>query len=73
MSKLDQLLTTLHEELAQSLLERLRSGEAKAADLNVIRQFLKDNNIDSVPKEGSPLANLVHELPFTEGDGPTFN
>lgn len=73
MSKLDQLLATLHEELAQSLLERLRSGEAKAADLNVIRQFLKDNNIDNVPKEDSPLGNLVNELPFTDADGPTYN
>lgn len=72
MSKLDTLLATLHEELAQALLERIRSG-ANAAEMNVVRQFLKDNNIDAVPKEDSPLGNLVSELPFTDGDGPTFN
>lgn len=73
MSKLDQILTSLHEELAQTLLDRVRAGEVTAAELNVARQFLKDNNIDAVPKDDSPLGNLVSELPFTDADGPTFN
>ena len=76
MKELDQILAKLHTELALQLLERLRSGEAKAADLNVIRQFLKDNGIDSVPKEESPLGNLVNELPFSgeaADSGQTFN
>lgn len=72
MSNIEKILATLHEELAQALLERIRSG-ANAAEMNVVRQFLKDNNIDNVPKEGSPLGNLVNELPFTDTDGPTFN
>lgn len=62
---LEQLQQTIHEELAKELLRKLRAGEATAADLSVIRQYLKDNNISGVPAEGSPLKNLVHELPFT--------
>lgn len=57
-------LEELHAALARSLTSRINSGEATAADLNVIRQFLKDNGIDSIPKKGSPLGDLVNTLPF---------
>lgn len=65
---LEKTLSNLHEELAKKLLEKVRSGEVTAAELNVARQFLKDNNIDGVPKEGTPLGNLVDALPFTSDD-----
>ena len=29
-------------------------------------KFLKDNNIDAVPVDGSPLEKLIEELPFDE-------
>ena len=48
-------LTKLHEILTQKLLEKVQDPEVKSADLNVARQFLKDNNIDAVPVNGSPL------------------
>nr|WP_250808780.1 hypothetical protein [Neorhizobium tomejilense] len=71
---LEKILSELHSEMAKKLLEKVRSGEVTAAELNVARQFLKDNNIDAVPKKDSPLANLVDELPFTEdGDQPLYN
>ncbi len=71
---LNKLLQTLHEEMAQKLLDKVRSGEVTAAELNVARQFLKDNNIDAVPKEGSPLSNLANDLPFTgDNDTPSYN
>ncbi len=73
MTKTDDLLSLLHGELASVLLEKVRSGEATAAELNVVRQFLKDNGIDAVPKEASPLGNLVSSLPFTAADGETYN
>jgi hypothetical protein len=57
-------LTELHSLLAEKLLEKVKDPECKSADLNVARQFLKDNNIDAVPVEGSPLDNLIEELPF---------
>ena len=66
MSKTDKILDDLHSELAATLLDKVRSGTAKASDLNVARQFLRDNGIAGVPVEYSPLKNLMDELPFTE-------
>ena len=66
MSKTDKVLDDLHTELATSLLEKVRSGTAKASDLNVARQFLRDNGIAGVPVENSPLKGLMDDLPFTE-------
>ena len=66
MSKTDKILDDLHTELATTLLDKVRSGTAKASDLNVARQFLRDNGIAGVPVENSPLKNLMDELPFTE-------
>lgn len=68
MSDLSKILDSLHTGLAEELLDRIRSGEATASDLNVARQFLKDNGIDSIPKKGSPLDNLASSLPFTEAE-----
>ena len=60
----DALFSALHKALADDLLKRIQSGEATAADLNVARAFLKDNGVDAVPAQGSPLGNLVGNLPF---------
>lgn len=69
MSKrLDEIMSELHECLAEQLLERIQDGEAKSADLNVARQFLKDNGIDGVPTQGNPLDNLTHALPQFDDD-----
>ena len=40
---------------------------APAAILNVARQFLKDNKIEAVAAEGSPLADLA-DLPVFDDD-----
>ena len=61
-------LRELHAILAEKLLEKIKDPDAKSADLNVARQFLKDNNIDAVPTEDSPLQKLIEELPFDEKD-----
>ena len=63
---MSEKLKDLHEELAKVLLERVKDPDAKSADLNVARQFLKDNSIDAVPAKGSPLEELIKELPFQE-------
>ena len=63
---MSKTLEELHEELAKVLLERVKDKDAKSADLNVARQFLKDNNIDAVPVKDSPLEQLMKELPFNE-------
>ena len=63
------LLAKLHTVLAEQLLERVTDPEAKSADLNVARQFLKDNGIEALASKGSPLADLVNTLPdFTDED-----
>ena len=64
-----ELMELLHRTLAENLLSRISDPEAKSADLNVARQFLKDNGIEAVAAEGSPLADLVATLPdFNDED-----
>ena len=60
----DKKLKELNAVLAEKLLKLVKDPECKSSDLNIARQFLRDNNIDCVPVEGSPLQNLVDELPF---------
>ena len=62
----DTKLRELHGILAQKLLEKVKDPECKSADLNVARQFLRDNGIDAVPVDNSPLQKLIDEMPFNE-------
>jgi hypothetical protein len=61
---MDEILKLLHEGVGRALLERIQSGEANAADLNVARQFLKDNGIDASIRASEPLLNLAKVMPF---------
>jgi hypothetical protein len=63
-----EALEDLHGQLAKDLTRRIKTGEATAADLSVARQFLKDNNIDSIAKPGNPLGALADSLPFPDAD-----
>jgi len=63
---MSEKLKELHDVLATELLKRVKDPDAKSSDLNVARQFLKDNNIDAVPTEDSPLKKLMEELPFDD-------
>ncbi len=60
----EKILTDLHNAVAQELLDRVMSGEATSADLNVARGFLKDNGIDAGLDQSEPMANLAKSLPF---------
>ena len=62
------MMALLHKTPAENLLLRIQDPESKSSDLNVARQFLKDNGIDAVPVEGSPLSNLVATLPDFSDD-----
>ena len=64
MSK-DKLIE-LHSILAEQLLKKVREDDVKASDLNVARQFLKDNGIDGLPANDNPLGELINELQFAE-------
>ena len=62
-------LSDLHDALAKELLQRIKSGEAKAPDLAVAAKFLKDNEITAVPTNNNALSQLLDSMPFpTEED-----
>tara|TARA_R100000541_G_scaffold55460_1_gene64358 strand:+ start:2031 stop:2264 length:234 start_codon:yes stop_codon:yes gene_type:complete len=66
--KVSEVLNDLHGALAEELLDRVRSGEAKPSDLGVAVKFLKDNGIEAIPTDGSYLQQLFEELPFDEDE-----
>ena len=71
MDKSLKIMKTLHYELAKDLLDKVRSGEAKGGDLNVARQFLKDNGIECIPVENNPMEDLMNNLPDLETIPPS--
>ena len=69
MSKAPQgTLETLHSQVAQELLHRITSGEASSADMSNAIKFLKDNGIEGLAVQDSPLGDLVNVLPFPKKD-----
>ena len=63
MDKNFKILEKLHLLLAKELLGKIQSGEAKAGDLNVARQFLKDNGVECIPIESNSMQELMENLP----------
>ena len=61
-----EVLSELHAGLAHLFMERLREGTLGTAELNILRQFLKDNQISSQPAEGSEVGELAKALPDIE-------
>tara|TARA_R100001224_G_C3914201_1_gene112999 strand:- start:125 stop:340 length:216 start_codon:yes stop_codon:yes gene_type:complete len=61
-----QKLNNLHNALTETLLDKVTSGDAKAGDLNVARQFLKDNGIECIPTENNKMDDLMKNLPDLE-------
>lgn len=55
-------LDDLHGLIARELAAKIKSGEYTAADLNVARQFLKDNNVQSITTPTNPLGALAGAL-----------
>jgi hypothetical protein len=64
----EDLLATLHTAVATTLLEKIKNGEAKSADLGVAVRFLKDNGIEAVPTNDNPIQLLLNNLPFDEDE-----
>jgi hypothetical protein len=58
-----ELLADLHADLALHLKAKLDEGIITAGELNILRQFLKDNQISAQPVEGTPFGDLVSTLP----------
>ena len=63
-----ETLETLHSHVANELLDRIRNGEASSADMANAIKFLRDNGIEGLPMQDSPLGNLVNVLPFPKKD-----
>lgn len=61
-----EVLSELHAGLAHLFMERLREGTLGTAELNILRQFLKDNQINAQPTEGSEFGELAKALPDIE-------
>jgi len=70
-------LGDLHGELAATLKKMMMKGEVvidkeglpvattpSPALLNIVRQFLKDNNISAKPVKNSDLGDLIDDLPY---------
>ena len=66
-------LNTLFDAVADELLTKIKTGEAKPADLAVAVKFLKDNNISCVPTDGNSLGELMKSMPFAPEDKFKFN
>lgn len=66
MDNQEQTFNGLFNGLCEAMLSKLQDPEITAGDMNVIRQFLKDNNISAVAARGSPLANVVEAFPFQD-------
>lgn len=59
----EDILAALHDAVAKDLLARVASGEASAQELSAAIKFLKDNGIEALADEGSPLGKLAASLP----------
>ena len=65
MSKAPQeALENLHSQVARELSDRIATGEASSADMSNAIKFLKDNGIEGLAMQDSPLGHLVNVLPF---------
>ena len=62
----DDILNSLFDAVADELLTKIKTGEAKPADLAVAVKFLKDNNITCLPSSDNPLGELWKNMPFQE-------
>jgi len=66
-------LNSLFDAVADELLTKIKTGEAKPADLAVAVKFLKDNNISCLPTDGNPLSELMNSMPFLNEDKVKYN
>ena len=66
-------LNSHFDAVTEELLMKIKSGEAKPADLAVAVKFLKDNNITCVPTDGNSLEELMKSMPFTTEDKLPYN
>lgn len=62
-----EVMDALHSIVAKELSDRIKSGEATAADISNAIKFLKDNGIEAVMGKGGAIDSLARQFP-TFGD-----
>lgn len=62
----------LYDSFVQTLLDKLQEGTATPKELEIVMNFLKNNNIQASPKHSglSALANEALKLPFADDEMP---
>ena len=53
----------LHRLVTETLIAKIKSGEAGPADIKAATDWLHKNSITGVAVQGSPLANLLDTMP----------
>lgn len=67
-----QMMEKLFDATVEQLLEKILSGEATSAELNVARQMLRDNAITATPRH-KPLMDLASSVdPDDLDDAPSL-
>jgi hypothetical protein len=66
-------LGQLHELLAKELMARIKAGESSPALLNVTRQFLRDDGIESLSTPGSHVGELFGIIQTYDLDKDSLN
>ena len=55
----EDLLNSLHEAVANTLLKRIEAGEVSAQELNAAIKFLKDNGIEADVRNAEDMSALA--------------
>lgn len=58
-----ETLASLHETVAQTLLDKIKDGTATASDISNAIKFLKDNGIEAIPGPENPVGGLARQFP----------
>lgn len=65
------LMDALHGIVAQELIDRIKSGEASAADISNAIKFLKDNGIEAVLGKNPGITSLAAQFPVFDDEEVT--
>lgn len=68
----DDILEALHCAVADDLLNKVRSGEASAQELNAAIKFLKDNGIEATKDSQPKLGHIQSALPTFDDEEDEF-
>jgi ribosomal protein L1 len=67
------LMSILHDTVAQELLNRIKDGTATAADISNAIKFLKDNGIEARADRNAAVASLASQFPSFEDEDRALN